>query len=699
MPPVKSRLLGALLSALLLALSFPLTLLPLPPWLLGTLPIDLPSDPALGSFTIPGLPTQLGYLQFPWMAFVALVPLLMAVRAARRSGEAFVLGIACGIPWLILTMLWLVSFGFVPVLLLAIYFSLPLGLFTWFSWHLMHMPALAKLKVARLVWGLPLLWTAIEYLRSFGMWAFPWNFLGYPLAAYPMLAQTADIGGVYLVSFLVVLCNVLIVTMLSSAGTVGLRAAHVSFASLLLIAAFGYGWWRDKHPGPETKQRPLTFELVQGGLSSREEWDDESYRKSLDAYAGTTRDLLGVNSVESPFTSRPVWNSLPPAAPPPTGGNTVTTPGYVSPHPVQQIVVPPSTKPKHRTPIGDVLVVWPEGALLKRGGFDLGEDGDGAPYEVRQLVEGNPAHALLWGALGFRPATKKTPEPPTAAVSTAPPSVVPNTQPFRPVESKPTSVFPQTGPSRTFPQPIASSTSAPTSGARPQRETTRKTAKPRKLKRVHVMSDAERMREKRLRLVNGCILTSREGSTWPYSKIRLVPYGEVTPFRGIVTFLHFPWDFGGVDLNAGREMKPLEWRGHKFGALICFDNIFSFISRTEAKAGAQYLVVMTNNSWYPMRSGIRQHCDIDVFRAIETRRPLLRCSTTGWSQVVDRNGRIIKSSEQRVGEPDYVEAAMQPGTGTTPYMLVGDLFAQFCLVAALLFTVPPLVIGRSEGFL
>jgi apolipoprotein N-acyltransferase len=218
-------------------------------------------------------------------------------------------------------------------------------------------------------------------------------------------------------------------------------------------------------------------------------------------------------------------------------------------------------------------------------------------------------------------------------------------------------------------------------------------------RRVHVMSDAERLRQRRLRLVNGCILTSREGSTWPYSKIRLVPYGEVTPFRGIVTFLHFPWDFGGVDLNAGRDLKPLVWRGHSIGAMICFDNIFSFIPRAEAKAGAQFLVVMTNNSWYPMRSGIRQHCDIDVFRAIETRRPLLRCSTTGWSQAVERNGRIIKSSQQRVGAPDTVEAAIQPGSGTTAYMAVGDLFAQLCLLLSLLMVVPPLVRGRSEGFL
>jgi apolipoprotein N-acyltransferase len=212
-------------------------------------------------------------------------------------------------------------------------------------------------------------------------------------------------------------------------------------------------------------------------------------------------------------------------------------------------------------------------------------------------------------------------------------------------------------------------------------------------------SATEIERERDLRLVNGSILTTSSGSTWPYSKVRLVPYGEVVPFRGMITFLRFPWNFGGRDLNAGSELKPMEWRGHKIGALICFDNVFNFIPLTEARAGAQYLVLMTNNSWYPMRSGIRQHADIDVLRAIETRRPLLRCSTTGWSQLVDRSGRIVKSTQQRVGVPETLQVATQPGSGNTVYMRTGDLFAQFCLLLALIIAVPPVIAGRSEGFL
>jgi apolipoprotein N-acyltransferase len=43
------------------------------------------------------------------------------------------------------------------------------------------------------------LWTAIEYGKGFGFWAFPWLLLGYTQARQPLFIQCADIGGVFLV--------------------------------------------------------------------------------------------------------------------------------------------------------------------------------------------------------------------------------------------------------------------------------------------------------------------------------------------------------------------------------------------------------------------------------------------------------------------------------------------------------------------
>src|SRR5205085_709866 len=52
-------------------------------------------------------------------------------------------------------------------------------------------------------------WAGMEYLRSLGEIAFPWNFLGHSQGRWPTAAivNWAEVGGVYLVSFFVVLSN------------------------------------------------------------------------------------------------------------------------------------------------------------------------------------------------------------------------------------------------------------------------------------------------------------------------------------------------------------------------------------------------------------------------------------------------------------------------------------------------------------
>lgn len=615
------RLLASLLSALLLALSFPLTLPALPTWLLAGFPFALPADPALGSFSIPGLDTSGGYIQFPALAFIALVPLLLAVRAAWRPAEAFGLGMLTGFVWLLLTLLWINNFGMTPVLLLSAYFALPLGLFCWLAYRLMHAPARPTPQVARLIWGLPLAWVGIEYLRSFGLWSFPWNLLGYTQASIPLLVQTADTLGVYGVSFLVALINCAVVLLLSSAGTPQLRLRHVSAAALLALAYSGYGWWRlHEHAGIDRSQPPpLDFALVQGGYSSLRTWTPETFVETLDAYVPVTREILGwpepnlsgPNFGTSAFGSSELgvsttgatdaisasasFSSEDAAADPPTALSSVGPP------------LPPRLAPSTLRGGRDLLVVWPESAISRPGGMDPRRAGT-IPYEVTSLLHGQQGAGLLLGAIGM-PHLDRTPE-------------------------------------------------------------------------------------------NGCILVDSGGLTsWPYSKIRLVPFGEAVPFRNAVTFLQLPWDFGGRDIVSGRDLEPMRWREHSFGPLICFDNVFPFVTRQQARRGAQYFVLMTNNSWYPMRSGVRQHADLDVLRAVECRRPLLRVSTTGWSQVVEASGRITRSTHVRVGAPETLRVAVTPGTGTTPYMLIGDLFAQLSLLAALVVCLPPLLLVRSEGFL
>ena len=198
---------------------------------------------------------------------------------------------------------------------------------------------------------------------------------------------------------------------------------------------------------------------------------------------------------------------------------------------------------------------------------------------------------------------------------------------------------------------------------------------------------------------NGCLLVQKSISDtgmdydWLYSKVRLVPYGEIVPLREVARFLDYPW--GNYDISEGRSNDLVHWRGHGLGLMVCFDNVFPFLARHSANQGAGHLILVTNNSWYDLASGIRQHCDMDILRAVELRRPLARVSTNGYSHIISPEGRVAE--ETAVYSDGLITAEVFPGRGQSLYMLAGDIFAQLCVLATVLLVAGALWAGRSEG--
>ncbi|MCH7471918.1 apolipoprotein N-acyltransferase [bacterium] len=541
---------NALLAGVLLALAFPLSLPAVRfPGVLAPIPLELL-----------GANLSEGYIHLPWLAFVALLPLLVAVRHSSRPGEAFCYGYLCGVLWLLLHWLWLGSFGWVPVVLTALMYALPVGLFA----LLAHWLILQR-RAGLITWGVAALWVGIEYLRSFGFWAFPWNFLGHTQAQNLPLIQVADLGGAYAVSFLVALVNAAIFTFITAAGGIRRSLGHAALAGAVLLFAYAYGEYRlATLPCPPSGAH-LQVALVQGGAGSRQGWSDQVLTEALAAYVPVTDDVMQS------------WEE-----------------GRAAEHEMRAGFVGPVLEP-------ELLVVWPESALPKA--LDQRRPAL-MPIQVSSLFEGRDNVALLMGALG---------------------------------------------------QPS---------------------------------SDDKRE--------NGSLLLEERGAMrWAYSKLRLVPYGEVVPFRNLVRFFDYPW--GRRDLSEGRSLAPFTWRGHSLGLMICFDNVFTFVPRGQVRRGAGALILMTNNSWYDLQSGARQHSDIDVFRAVEYRRPMARVSTTGISHVISPEGRVVH--ETAMDKEGLIRTSLAPGKVVTPYLILGDLFAQLCLALGMMITIPAMLIGRSEGML
>lgn len=124
-----------------------------------------------------------------------------------------------------------------------------------------------------------------------------------------------------------------------------------------------------------------------------------------------------------------------------------------------------------------------------------------------------------------------------------------------------------------------------------------------------------------------------------YDKQHLVPFGEYVPFRKWLPEAVTERINMGDDLTPGKNREPMKWRV-PIGINICFEDIFDGISREFALRGAEMLVVITNDSWYPESSEQFQHLANSVFRSVETGLPMVRCGSNSGSVLIHPDGGI-----------------------------------------------------------
>lgn len=156
---------------------------------------------------------------------------------------------------------------------------------------------------------------------------------------------------------------------------------------------------------------------------------------------------------------------------------------------------------------------------------------------------------------------------------------------------------------------------------------------------------------------NGVFVVTPEGGVENsfYAKRRLVPFGEYVPLRPVLGWLEKVAPVGG-DFERGKDagLLRVEPRGvaTRLGPLICYEDIFPRLARESVAAGADVLVVNTNNGWFGEEAMAYQHAAHSVLRAVETRRPVLRAGNAGWSGWIDEVGavRAVLTRDSRTGE-------------------------------------------------
>jgi len=158
-----------------------------------------------------------------------------------------------------------------------------------------------------------------------------------------------------------------------------------------------------------------------------------------------------------------------------------------------------------------------------------------------------------------------------------------------------------------------------------------------------------------------------------YHKQVLLAFGEYLPFSAILSKLPaMPFADG---FTPGDGPHTLELPGSvRIGPLICYEDLMPELSRAFVKTGkANVLVNLTNDAWYGKTVAPWQHARLAQWRAIETRRSLVRVTNTGVTSVINPNGEMIQSLPLFTGAVLKTEVPLLDGE--TLYVRFGDWFA------------------------
>jgi apolipoprotein N-acyltransferase len=172
------------------------------------------------------------------------------------------------------------------------------------------------------------------------------------------------------------------------------------------------------------------------------------------------------------------------------------------------------------------------------------------------------------------------------------------------------------------------------------------------------------------RALNQDVLYDPEGRlVATYAKRHLVPFGEFVPFRHELRFISelkkIPRDFA-----PGSQPGLATVSGHRIATVICFESAFGYQIRPLVKAGAQVIVVSTNNRSYERSANSAQHVAIGQMRAAETGRPVVQAAISGISALIDAHGRVV--TRTRLFDRTTVTATVTATRGETPYVRFGE---------------------------
>ncbi len=168
-------------------------------------------------------------------------------------------------------------------------------------------------------------------------------------------------------------------------------------------------------------------------------------------------------------------------------------------------------------------------------------------------------------------------------------------------------------------------------------------------------------------VLNTSILWTKEKQN-VYVKQHLTPFGEYIPLRSLASKIS-PLVDDVRDFSPGNESTIFTIGAAKIAPIICFELLDDQIMQDGAKS-SNILAVQTNSATFGDSAESAQQLQITRVRAIEHLRYVLSVSTTGYSAVIDYNGKVLQKTQ--MGTPEHLYAEVGLISATSPRDRYGD---------------------------
>lgn len=170
-----------------------------------------------------------------------------------------------------------------------------------------------------------------------------------------------------------------------------------------------------------------------------------------------------------------------------------------------------------------------------------------------------------------------------------------------------------------------------------------------------------------------------------YHKGKLVPGVEIFPYMNYLKPLlgDAMLNLGGTVASLGTDKERMAFSNPfnkgKMAPIICYESIYGEFTGDYVKKGANFLGIMTNDSWWGVSEGHKQLLSYARLRAIETRREIARAANSGISAHINAKGEIIEDTFY--GDKTALFAKVNLYDQLTFYTKAGDLLSRFSIFA------------------